>query len=92
MDHSPGDACLVDYATTHTILRDKKYFSNLILVLFKVQTISSPVELIKAPEELLLFRLMAPSFKLMMPFILISLIEIYLVSRIFAEMDITLKL
>ena len=31
------------------------------------------------------------SFKLMMPFILINLIEIYLVSRIFAEMVITLK-
>ena len=47
MDHSSGDACLVDYATTHTILRDKKYFSNLNLVSFNVQTISSPVDLIK---------------------------------------------
>ena len=35
---------------------------------------------------------MVPSSKLIMPFILINLIEIYLVSRIFAEMDITLKL
>ena len=47
MDHSLGDACLVDCATTHTILRDKKYFSNLTLVPFNVQTISSPVDLIK---------------------------------------------
>ena len=47
MDHSLRDACLVDYATTHTILRDKKYFSNLTLVSFKVQTISSLVDLIK---------------------------------------------
>ena len=38
------------------------------------------------------FCLMAPSFKSMMTFILINLIEIYLVSIIFAEMDITLKL
>ena len=70
MDHSPGDACLVDCATTHTILRDKKYFSNLTLVPFNVQTISGPVDHLKASEELLLFYLMAPSFKLMMPFIL----------------------
>ena len=47
MDHSPGDACLVDCAITHTILRDKKYFSNLTLVPFNVQTISSPVNLIR---------------------------------------------
>ena len=47
MDHSPGDACLVDCATTHTILRDKKYFSNLTLVTFNVQTISSPIDLVK---------------------------------------------
>ena len=47
MDHSTGDACLVDCATTHTILRDKKYFSNLTLIPFNVQTISGPVDLIK---------------------------------------------
>ena len=47
MDHSPGDACLVDCVTTHTILRDQKYFSNLILVLFNVQTILGLVDLIK---------------------------------------------
>ena len=47
MDHSPEDACLVDCATTHTILRDKKYFSNLTLVPFNVQTISGPIDLIK---------------------------------------------
>ena len=47
MDHSPRDACLVDCATTHTILRDNKYFSNLTLVPFNVQTISGPVDLIK---------------------------------------------
>ena len=47
MDHYPGYSCLVDCATTHTILRDKKYFSSLTLVPFNVQTISSPVDLIK---------------------------------------------
>ena len=47
MDHSLGDACFVDCATTHTILHDKKYFSNLTLVPFIVQTISGPIDLIK---------------------------------------------
>ena len=51
MDHSPRDACLVDCFTTHTILRDNKYFSNLTLVPFNVQTISSPVDLIKGSER-----------------------------------------
>ena len=47
MDHSPRDACLVDCAIIHTILCDKKYFSNLTLVPFNVQTISGSVNLIK---------------------------------------------
>ena len=51
MDHSPRDTCPVDCATTHIILGDKKYFSNLTLVLFNVQTISGPVDLIKCSER-----------------------------------------
>ena len=51
MDHSPGDACFVDYATTHIILHDKKYFSNLTLVPFNVQTILGLVDLIKGSER-----------------------------------------
>ena len=47
MDHSPGDACHIDCATTHTISRDEKYFSNITLVPFNVQTLSGPVDLIK---------------------------------------------
>ena len=50
MDHAPKDACLVGCATTHTILHDKKYFSNLTLVPFNVQSISGPVDLIKGSE------------------------------------------
>ena len=42
-----GDACLADYAITHTILRDKKYFSNFTLAQSNVHTISGPVNLIK---------------------------------------------
>ena len=44
---SVGDACLADYATTHVILRDKKYFSNFILAQSNVHTISGHVNLIK---------------------------------------------
>ena len=47
MDPSIGDTCLVDCDTTHTILRDKKYFSNLTLVQSNVNTISGPIDLIK---------------------------------------------
>ena len=42
-----GDACLDDCATTHTILRDKKYFSNFTLAQSNVHTISGLVDLIK---------------------------------------------
>ena len=44
---SVGDACLDDYATTHTILLDKKYFSNFTLAQSNVHTISGPVDMIK---------------------------------------------
>ena len=44
---SVGDACLVNYATTHTILRDKKYFSTFPLAQSNVHTSSGPVDLIK---------------------------------------------
>ena len=44
---SVGDACLANCAATHTILRDKKYFSNFALPQSNVHTISGPVNLIK---------------------------------------------
>ena len=44
---SVGDACLADCATTHMILRDKKYFSNFTLAQSNVHTISGRVNLIK---------------------------------------------
>ena len=56
MNHSSGDACLVnvclvDCATTHTILHDRKYFSNLTLSPFHVQTMSGLVDLIKGSRK-----------------------------------------
>ena len=89
---SVGDACLVDCATTHKILRDKKYFSNFTLAQSNVHTISGPVDLIKGSDKPPLFYRKALKCKLKMPFILINLVEIYLVSKILAKMDIILKL
>ena len=42
-----GDICLVDCETTHTILRERKYFSNLILTNAHVSTISRTSDLIE---------------------------------------------
>ena len=50
-----GDACLADYATTHTILLDKKYFSNFTLAQSNVHTISGPVDLIKGSGRATIF-------------------------------------
>ena len=44
---SVGDACLADCATTHTILRNKKYFSNFTFAQSNVHTILGPISLIK---------------------------------------------
>ena len=41
------DICLADSATTHTILRNQKYFLNLTLLKANVNTISGPADLIE---------------------------------------------
>ena len=41
------DVCLVDYATTHTILRDKRYFLKLTLIKVNVSTKSATTNLVK---------------------------------------------
>ncbi|CAL9030302.1 unnamed protein product [Prunus brigantina] len=53
--NSSKNICLVDSATTHTIIRDRKHFSNLMLTKAKVTTISVYVDdmnLIGTPKEL----------------------------------------
>ena len=45
------NARLAYCATTHTILSDKKYFSNISLVKSNVNTISGPVDLIQGSER-----------------------------------------
>ena len=45
-----GDACLADCATTHIILRDKRYFLDLTLTNVNVSTISGITKLIEGSE------------------------------------------
>ena len=46
-----GDVCLADCATTHTILRDKRYFLSLTLTSSNVSTISGTSNLIEGSER-----------------------------------------
>ena len=64
MDHSPGDACHVDCVTTHTILRDTKYFSNLTLIPCNVQTMSGPVDLSKGSGKDIIVLLNGTKFQI----------------------------
>lgn len=45
------DICLIDSATTHTILIDKRYFASLIMKEANVSTISGSTKLIKGSER-----------------------------------------
>ena len=45
------DVCLLNSATTHTILRSKEYFSNLTLCKANLHTISGLVKIIKGSEH-----------------------------------------
>jgi len=47
MAFQDGDLCLVDSATTHTILKEKKYFEYLILTKDNITIISGPTNMIK---------------------------------------------
>nr|KAJ0203441.1 hypothetical protein LSAT_V11C500267810 [Lactuca sativa] len=42
-----GDLCIADTASTHTILKSKKYFSKLVPTKTVIHTISGPTDLIK---------------------------------------------
>ena len=45
------DACLANYATTHTILRDKRYFIELTLIKANASTISSTTNLVESSRS-----------------------------------------
>ena len=42
-----GDICILDSGTTHTILKHKKYFSDLKSTKAIINTISGPIDLIE---------------------------------------------
>ena len=46
-----GDVCFADYTTTHTILRDRRYFLDLTLTNANVSTISGIENLIEGSER-----------------------------------------
>ena len=46
-----GDTCLADSATTHTILRESKYFLELIPIQVKINIISGPADLIEGSRR-----------------------------------------
>ena len=50
IDINTKDLCLIDSATTHTILKNAKYFSSLIM---QEATISRSINLMKAIELLI---------------------------------------
>ena len=45
------DVCLLNNATTHTILHGKEYFSNLTMRKVNVHTISGPIKIIEGSEN-----------------------------------------
>ena len=46
------DACLANYANTHTILRDEKYFLKLTLIKTNVNTIFGTINLVEGSRRL----------------------------------------
>ena len=81
-----GDLFLVDYATTHTILQDKRYFLDLTLTNANVSTISGTITLIEGSRRA---NIMLPNGT---NNILSNPQGICLALKIFVEMDIILKL
>ena len=80
-----------DYATTHTILRDTRYFLSLTLTSGNVSTISGTSNLIKGSERANIMLPKGTRSTSMMHYILANPQEIFLVLKIFAEMNIILK-
>ena len=51
LEMNEDDVCLADYATTHTILLDKKYFLELILIKTNVSTMSGTKNLVEGSRR-----------------------------------------
>ena len=86
-----GDVCLADYTTTHTILRDKRYFLDLTLTNANVGTISGTTNLIEGFRRANIMLLNGTRFHINDD-ILANPQGICLSLKISLEMDIILKL
>ena len=87
-----GDVSLTNYATTHTILRDKRYFLDLTLTNANVSTIFGIANLIEGSERAKICYQMELGSISMMHYILKNPQGIFLALKISVEMDIILKL
>ena len=85
------DFCLVDSSTTHTILKDKKYFQSLILCKVNFNTISTSLNLIESSGRAIIMLPKGTKLCINDLCILLNQEEIYLVLRIYVIMVIILK-
>ena len=86
------DVCLIDCATTHTILRDKRYFLELTLIKVNVSTICGTTNLVEGCGRANITLPNGTRFHLNDILYSSKSKEICLVLKIFTEMDIILKL
>ena len=86
------DVCLIYCATTHTILREKRYFLELTLIKANVSTISSITNLVEVSGIVNITLPNGTKFLINNVYILANPDEICSVLKISVEMDIILKL
>ena len=86
------DFCLADNATTHTILKDKKYFKILKLCKANVNTISGSSNLIEGSGRAIIILPKGTQLCINDALYYLNQAEIYLALRIYVIMVIILKL
>jgi len=71
------DICLIDSATTHTILKNNKFFSCLVMQEVNVNTIYGTTNIIEGSGRAIVLLLRGTRLHIKIHFILLSLIETY---------------
>ena len=74
---SNRNVCLLDSATTHTILKEKKYFSNLVMKMAYINTISGSTKLIEGSGRAILLQSGGTILRIDNAIIVVSLKETY---------------
>jgi len=72
-----GDICLIDSATTHTILKSNKFFSCLVMQEVNISAISSTTNIIGDSGRAIVLLQRGTILHIKMHFILLSLIKTY---------------